>query len=136
MQPIVVCKEKNPLKNKFVETKNHIIKGAFCIFNALFSSTAEEANETFPFDSKGCEAKFQFGEILINQRERIVEFNATCNQNNGLIEYALVHETGKPMSHFLEPKFALKFYTHHFCFLNNRLSLDFSKIYGLKNQEN
>ena len=60
-----------------------------------FPSTAEEANETFPSIQKVGEAKFQFGEILIDQRERIVEFNATCNQNNGLIEYALVHEAGK-----------------------------------------
>ena len=69
-----------------------ILSKVLSVFLMLyFPSTAEEANETFPSIQKVGEAKFQFGEILINQRERIVEFNATCNQNNGLIEYALVH---------------------------------------------
>ena len=32
---------------------------------------------------------------MIDQKNRILEFNATSNQRNGLIEYALVHESGK-----------------------------------------
>ena len=38
---------------------------------------------------------YRFGGITIDQKKRMLEFNATCNQRNGLIEYALVHESGK-----------------------------------------
>ena len=83
------------------------------------------------------EAKFQFGEILINQRERIVEFNATCNQNNGLIEYALVHETGKTHESLFRTKVRPQILHASLLLLKQPVeSRFFSKIYGLKNQEN
>jgi hypothetical protein len=41
------------------------------------------------------DSKYLFGQVLLDQKERFLEFNATTNQTNGLIEYALVHEDGK-----------------------------------------
>lgn len=76
--------------------KKILLSNLFSVFLILsFPSTAEEANQNLPSIRKVGEAKFQFGEILLDQHKRIVEFNATSNQKNGLIEYALVHETGK-----------------------------------------
>ena len=40
----------------------------------------------------------------INQKLRFIEFNATSNQRNGLIEYALVHENGKVHESKIRPQ--------------------------------
>ena len=68
----------------------------FLLFFAKFTfSEQAEKNSQMPSLQKIGDAKFRFGGVIIDQRNRIIEFNATCNQRNGLIEYALVHESGK-----------------------------------------
>ena len=68
----------------------------FLLFFAKFTfSEQAENNSQLPSLQKIGDAKFRFGGVIIDQRNRIIEFNATCNQRNGLIEYALVHESGK-----------------------------------------
>jgi len=59
--------------------------------------------------------KFRFGGVLIDQKKRTVEFNATSNQINGLIEYALVHESGKTHESLFRTKVRPQII--HTCFL-------------------
>jgi hypothetical protein len=61
------------------------------------------------------EDKFRFGEVMIDQKNRILEFNATSNQRNGLIEYALVHESGKTHEALFRTKVRPQIF--HACFL-------------------
>ena len=39
--------------------------------------------------------KFDFGGVLIDQKLKRLSFDAVCNQTSGLVEYALVHQSGK-----------------------------------------
>ena len=39
--------------------------------------------------------KFDFGGLLIDQKLKRLSFDAVCNQTSGLVEYALVHQSGK-----------------------------------------
>jgi hypothetical protein len=52
---------------------------------------------------------------MIDQKNRILEFNATSNQRNGLIEYALVHESGKTHEALFRTKVRPQIF--HACFL-------------------
>jgi hypothetical protein len=52
---------------------------------------------------------------MIDQKNRILEFNATSNQRNGLIEYALVHESGKTHEALFRTK--VRPHIFHACFL-------------------
>ena len=58
---------------------------------------------------------YRFGGITIDQKKRMLEFNATCNQRNGLIEYALVHESGKTHESLFRTK--VRPQVLHACFL-------------------
>ena len=61
-----------------------------------FSFASEDENKSnFPAMQKISDSTYLFGQVIIDQKERFLEFNATTNQTNGLIEYALVHEDGK-----------------------------------------
>ena len=40
----------------------------------------------------GC---YDFGGVLIDRKKTTISFDAKCNQTSGLVEYALVHESGK-----------------------------------------
>lgn len=64
------------------------------IFTLLYSNKDENKTQ-FPTMQKISDSKYLFGQVLLDQKERFLEFNATTNQTNGLIEYALVHEDGK-----------------------------------------
>ena len=64
-------------------------------FSSSLALKAESNQSRMPSLKKIGEDKFRFGEVMIDQKNRILEFNATSNQRNGLIEYALVHESGK-----------------------------------------
>ena len=64
-------------------------------FSSSLALKAESNQSRMPSLKKIGEDKFRFGEVMIDQNNRILEFNATSNQRNGLIEYALVHESGK-----------------------------------------
>ena len=63
------------------------------IFILFFSSILsihgkeDKNNSGLPPVEKIGEFKFKFGGIIIDQKERSLEFNATSNQRNGLIEY-------------------------------------------------
>jgi len=39
--------------------------------------------------------KYDFGGVLIDQKLKRLSFDAVCNQTSGLVEYALVHQSGK-----------------------------------------
>ena len=48
-----------------------------------------ESNKTsLPEVKKITDGVYKFGGAIINQKLRFIEFNATSNQRNGLIEYA------------------------------------------------
>jgi len=64
-------------------------------FSSSLALKAESNQSRMPSLKKIGEDKFRFGEVMIDQKNRILEINATSNQRNGLIEYALVHESGK-----------------------------------------
>ena len=62
----------------------------------VFSNSFGEQNQTkLPKLEKISESRYRFGLITLDQKGRYIEFDATTNQTNGLIEYALVHESGK-----------------------------------------
>ena len=65
------------------------------ILTSSFMTFAESNQSQMSTLEKIGRDKFRFGDVIIDQRKRVVEFNATSNQRNGLIEYALVHESGK-----------------------------------------
>ena len=65
------------------------------ILRSAFMTFAESNQSQMSTLEKIGKDKFRFGDVIIDQRKRTVEFNATSNQSNGLIEYALVHESGK-----------------------------------------
>ena len=74
-----------------------VFLGFLCL---LFSSSFSEeekitAATSFPEIKKREDGKYSFGEIIIDRVDRKLEFQATSNQVNGLVEYGLVHETGK-----------------------------------------
>ena len=63
---------------------------------SAFLHVKGESNRTnLPEVKKIADGIYKFGGATINQKLRFIEFNATSNQRNGLIEYALVHENGK-----------------------------------------
>ena len=91
------------------------------IFILFFSSISsiqgkeDKNNSGLPPVEKIGEFKFKFGGIIIDQKERSLEFNATSNQRNGLIEYALVHESGKTHESLFRTK--VRPQNLHTCFL-------------------
>ena len=50
---------------------------------------------TFPRAVDLGDGKFDFGGVLIDQKQQTLSFDAVCNQTSGLVEYALVHQSGK-----------------------------------------
>ena len=69
-----------------------LILVSFSYFSHL---KGEKNHSSLPEITKITEGVFKFGGAKINQKLRFIEFNAISNQRNGLIEYALVHESGK-----------------------------------------
>jgi len=69
----------------------------FVAFNVIFlvSSLLGDNQENYPEITKVNSELFEFGQILINKERREFSFPAICNQTNGLVEYALVHDEGK-----------------------------------------
>ena len=66
------------------------------LFYCVGSDGLVDQNETsFPrvVDLGG--GKFDFGGVLIDQKLKRLSFDAVCNQSSGLVEYALVHQSGK-----------------------------------------
>ena len=81
------------------------------ILRSAFMTFAESNQSQMSTLEKIGKDKFRFGDVIIDQRKRVVEFNATSNQRNGLIEYALVcMNPEKPMNLFFEQKFDRKFF--------------------------
>ncbi len=75
-----------------------------------------ESNKTsLPEVKKITDGVYKFGGAIINQKLKFIEFNATSNQRNGLIEYALVHESGKVHESLFRTK--LRPQTLHTCLL-------------------
>ena len=87
----------------------------FLFVNSTFLLISESNQRRMPSLQSIGEDKFRFGDVVIDKKNRILELNATSNQRNGLIEYALVHESGKPMNRFFVPKHALKFFMPVYC---------------------
>ncbi len=78
--------------------KRKIILFLFVLFfinNLLFAGDVDANESKIPPLVKIADSKYRFGEVIIDQKKRTLEFNATTNQKNGLIEYVLVHESGK-----------------------------------------
>ena len=74
-----------------------------------------ESNKTsLPEVKKITDGVYKFGGAIINQKLKFIEFN-TSNQRNGLIEYALVHESGKVHESLFRTK--LRPQTLHTCLL-------------------
>tara|TARA_B100001093_G_scaffold214115_1_gene205373 strand:+ start:498 stop:1235 length:738 start_codon:yes stop_codon:yes gene_type:complete len=71
----------------------------FALFLFLFHSpvfeTKADSYSSWPSIKKLTDGKFDFDGVTINQKLREIEFVAVSNQNYGLIEYGIVHETGK-----------------------------------------
>lgn len=68
----------------------------FLILICLPCSPYGEDNSTsLPKIVKTGEGLYRFGEALIDRRAKIVSFPAVSNQVNGLIEYGVVHDSGK-----------------------------------------
>ncbi len=84
-------------------------------FSSSLALKAESNQSRMPSLKKIGKDKFRFGEVMIDQKNRILEFNATSNQRNGLIEYALVHESGKTHEALFRTKVRPQIF--HACFL-------------------
>lgn len=80
-----------------------------------FLLVAESNQSQLPSLVKIGEHKFRFGGVVIDKKNRILELNATSNQKNGLIEYALVHESGKTHESLFRSKVRPQIL--HACFL-------------------
>ena len=100
-----------------------------CIFYSC-SGDSENNDTGLPPIEKISEFKFKFGGIILDQQSRSLEFNATSNQRNGLIEYALVHESGKTHESLFRTKVRPQILHACFLLLKHLLKLVFSKIYG------
>lgn len=57
--------------------------------------TPEYLMESAPTVEKIAPGLFRMGEIVINKKERSVSFPAQVNQQEGLVEYLVVHQRGK-----------------------------------------
>lgn len=78
-------------------SKHRMIILSFLLLQSIHVSIGiGESNESsFPkaIDlGRGC---YDFGGVLIDRKKRTISFDAKCNQTSGLVEYALVHESGK-----------------------------------------
>lgn len=56
---------------------------------------AETVQTNQPPLVKVAEGRYQFADIQLNQKERSITFPAVVNMDEGVLEYALVHESGK-----------------------------------------
>ena len=54
-----------------------------------------EAEQNWPEVKKLEDGLYDFDGVIIDQKNRKVKFPMICNQESGLIEYAIVHENGK-----------------------------------------
>ena len=68
---------------------------SFLFLNSALLLLSESNQSRMPSLQRIGDDKFRFGKVIIDKKNRILEINATSNQRNGLIEYALVHESGK-----------------------------------------
>ena len=64
----------------------------FCLFGVVFG---ESNSSSLPEITKAGDGLYRFGKVLIDRKAKKVSFPAVSNQINGLIEYGVVHETGK-----------------------------------------
>ena len=70
--------------------------GFFLTLLCFPGSQYGESNSTvLPEIKKAGEGLYRFGEVLIDRKGGKISFPAVSNQVNGLIEYGVVHETGK-----------------------------------------
>ena len=68
--------------------KRKIILFLFVLFfinNLLFAGDVDANESKIPPLVKIADSKYRFGEVIIDQKKRTLEFNATTNQKNGLI---------------------------------------------------
>jgi hypothetical protein len=114
---------------------------SFLFLNSAFLLLSESNQNRMPSLQRIGDDKFRFGKVIIDKKNRILEINATSNQRNGLIEYALVHESGKTHESLFRTKVRPQIL--HACFLllrhpqedrffenlwsENPIGLDFSK---------
>ena len=85
-------------------------------------SNQDQNQSKFPTLKKISASKYQFGQIVIDRKESFLEFNATTNQTNGLIEYALVHESGKTHESLFRTKVRPQIF--HACLLLLKLPIE------------
>jgi hypothetical protein len=70
--------------------------GLFLILFCLPCSQYGESNSTsLPEIQKAGDGLYRFGKVLIDRKAKTVSLPAVSNQVNGLIEYGVVHESGK-----------------------------------------
>ena len=83
--------------------------GFFLTLLCFPGSQYGESNSTgLPEIKKAGEGLYRFGEVLIDRKGGKISFPAVSNQVNGLIEYGVVHETGKIHESLFERPFVLK----------------------------
>ena len=87
----------------------------FLFMNSTFLLLSESNQSQMPSLQRIGDDKFRFGKVVIDKKNRILELNATSNQRNGLIEYALVHESGKTHESLFRTKVRPQIL--HACFL-------------------
>ena len=88
---------------------------SFLFLNSALSLLSESNQSRMPSLQRIGDDKFRFGKVDIDKKNRILELNATSNQRNGLIEYALVHESGKTHESLFRTKVRPQIL--HACFL-------------------
>ena len=94
--------QKGSLKGISLEMKSSFLGkqisgvGFLLILLCLPCAQYGESNSTgLPEIKKAGDGLYRFGEVLIDRKGRKISLPAVSNQVNGLIEYGVVHETGK-----------------------------------------
>jgi len=83
------------MKSSFVRRQTSGV-GLFLILLCLPFTQYGESNSTgLPEIKKEGDGVYRFGKVLIDRKAKTISLPAVSNQVNGLIEYGVVHESGK-----------------------------------------
>ncbi len=76
----------------------------FCLHQVMAQSDADAAVVAKPSVKKIDETHYQVGEVLFDSKTREIRFPTIVNMTEGLLEYVIVHESGKVHESLLSTK--------------------------------
>ena len=83
------------MKSSFVGRQTSGIGLFLILFCLPFTQYGESNSTSLPEITKAGDGLYRFGKVLIDRKAKTVSLPAVSNQVNGLIEYGVVHESGK-----------------------------------------